>query len=65
MNARIHQPAVKKRRRFGMHPREFGEYRIVKLLPLGGMGRVYLAIHARWIRPSYCKVPMLRECGGL
>jgi eukaryotic-like serine/threonine-protein kinase len=27
-----------------MHPREFGKYRIVKLLPLGGMGRVYLAI---------------------
>jgi serine/threonine protein kinase/tetratricopeptide (TPR) repeat protein len=26
-----------------MHPREFGKYRIVKLLPLGGMGRVYLA----------------------
>ena len=23
-----------------MHPREFGKYRIVKLLPLGGMGRV-------------------------
>ena len=30
-----------------MHPREFGEYRILKLLPLGGMGRVYLALHAR------------------
>jgi serine/threonine protein kinase len=27
-----------------MHPREFGKYRIVKLLPLGGMGRVYLAV---------------------
>jgi hypothetical protein len=27
-----------------MQPREFGKYRIVKLLPLGGMGRVYLAI---------------------
>jgi hypothetical protein len=27
-----------------MHPREFGKYRIVKLLPLGGMGRVYLAL---------------------
>ena len=27
-----------------MHPRTFGKYRIVKLLPLGGMGRVYLAI---------------------
>lgn len=27
-----------------MHPREFGRYRIVKLLPLGGMGRVYLAL---------------------
>src|SRR4051812_25740933 len=26
-----------------MHPREFGKYKIVKLLPLGGMGRVYLA----------------------
>ena len=26
-----------------MHPREFGKYRIVKLLPVGGMGRVYLA----------------------
>lgn len=26
-----------------MHPREFGKFRIVKLLPLGGMGRVYLA----------------------
>jgi len=27
-----------------MHPRTFGKYRIVKLLPLGGMGRVYLAL---------------------
>lgn len=27
-----------------MHPREFGRFRIVKLLPLGGMGRVYLAL---------------------
>lgn len=27
-----------------MHPREFGKYKIVKLLPLGGMGRVYLAL---------------------
>ena len=27
-----------------MHPREFGKYRIVKLLPLGGMRRVYLAV---------------------
>ncbi len=27
-----------------MHPREFGKYRIVKMLPLGGMGRVYLAV---------------------
>jgi serine/threonine protein kinase len=27
-----------------MHPREFGKYKIVKLLPLGGMGRVYLAV---------------------
>jgi tetratricopeptide (TPR) repeat protein len=27
-----------------MHPREFGKYRIVKMLPLGGMGRVYLAL---------------------
>lgn len=27
-----------------MHPREFGKYRIIKLLPLGGMGRVYLAV---------------------
>src|SRR5688572_15227079 len=27
-----------------MHPTEFGKYRIVKLLPLGGMGRVYLAL---------------------
>ena len=26
-----------------MHPSEFGKYRIVRLLPLGGMGRVYLA----------------------
>jgi serine/threonine protein kinase len=26
-----------------MHPRVFGKFRIVKLLPLGGMGRVYLA----------------------
>lgn len=26
-----------------MHPREFGKYRILKLLPPGGMGRVYLA----------------------
>lgn len=26
-----------------MHPREFGKYRIIRLLPLGGMGRVYLA----------------------
>jgi serine/threonine protein kinase len=26
-----------------MHPRDFGKYRILKLLPLGGMGRVYLA----------------------
>jgi serine/threonine protein kinase len=27
-----------------MHPRDFGQYRIVRLLPLGGMGRVYLAV---------------------
>jgi serine/threonine protein kinase len=27
-----------------MHPREFGKFRILKLLPLGGMGRVYLAV---------------------
>ena len=26
-----------------MYPRELGKYRILKLLPLGGMGRVYLA----------------------
>ena len=30
-----------------MHPREFGKYRIVKLLPLGGMGRVYLALESK------------------
>jgi serine/threonine-protein kinase len=30
-----------------MHPTEFGKYRIVKLLPLGGMGRVYLAVDAQ------------------
>lgn len=29
-----------------MHPREFGKYQIVKLLPLGGMGRVYLALES-------------------
>jgi len=27
-----------------MHPREFGKSTIVQLLPLGGMGRVYLAV---------------------
>lgn len=39
-----------------MHPREFGEYRIVKLLPLGGMGRVYLAVHARTNEPVALKL---------
>ena len=32
------------RRHARMHPREFSRFRIVKLLPLGGMGRVYLAV---------------------
>jgi eukaryotic-like serine/threonine-protein kinase len=39
-----------------MHPREFGDYRIVKLLPLGGMGRVYLALHARTNQPVALKL---------
>ena len=30
-----------------MHPREFGKFRILKLLPKGGMGTVYLALNTQ------------------
>jgi serine/threonine protein kinase len=39
-----------------MHPREFGKYRIVKLLPLGGMGRVYLALDSETNRQIALKL---------
>lgn len=39
-----------------MHPREFGKYRIVKLLPLGGMGRVYLALDTQLNRQVALKL---------
>src|SRR5262245_3468619 len=39
-----------------MHPREFGKYRIVKLLPLGGMGRVYLALDTQTNRQVALKL---------
>lgn len=39
-----------------MHPREIGKYRIVKLLPVGGMGRVYLTLDKRTNRPLALKL---------
>jgi serine/threonine protein kinase len=39
-----------------MHPRTFGKYRIVKLLPLGGMGRVYLALDSETNRQVALKL---------
>jgi serine/threonine protein kinase len=39
-----------------MHPRTFGKYRIVKLLPLGGMGRVYLALDSETHRQVALKL---------
>src|SRR5688500_16845393 len=39
-----------------MHPRTFGKYRIVKLLPLGGMGRVYLALDTQTNRQVALKL---------